>query len=405
MSINLVITENKCCGCGTCSQVCPKQAIRMVPNKKGGFIFPEIDQTKCIKCGACEKACQYHYPCEKNSVKQVYASAISDNRILRSSSGGAFVEIATQFIKSGGIVVGVAMKYDNDLIRPIHIIVDKYSDVSILQGSKYAQSELGDVFVKIKLLLLEGRHVLFSGTPCQVAGLKKYLRKEYDNLFTIDMICHGVPSTKMFNDYLQFLGKKLNGKIVDYKFRDKQLGWGINMRAFLKKDTGKVIEKIIPPEMSSYFSLFLKSHITRESCIGCCYASPDRIGDITLGDYWGVNTVHSEHVNSKKLDYKKGVSCVFVNSEKGQYIFHTYASDMEFVLSDYTTAVRFNGQAEKPVVAPRNRDIALMTYAENGYAALDEFYWNLIGIKKYYFYLKNVLPRSIRVYLKRKLGK
>lgn len=367
MSINLILAENKCCGCGACSIACPKKAISMVPNQKGGFIFPFIDNSKCIECGACENVCQYHNPCERNSVKEVYASAIKDNRIMRSSSGGAFVEIATQFIKSGGVVFGVAMTHINNQIKPTHILVDDISDINVLQGSKYAQSDMKDVFSKIQSFLIENRKVLFSGTPCQVAGLKTYLKRDFSNLYTVDMICHGVPSSKMFNDYLDFLGTKMSGEIIDYTFRDKQLGWGINMRAYLKKRDGKIIEKIIPPEMSSYFSLFLKSHITRESCIGCCYASADRVGDITLGDYWGVNTAHPEAVNTKRLDYNKGVSCLFVNTEKGKSLFDEYGFDMEHVPSDYKIAVRFNSQAEKPVKAPLNRNKVLEDYAEDGF--------------------------------------
>lgn len=405
MSIDLIIAENKCCGCGACSEVCPKQAIKMIPNEKGGFVFPKIDKIKCVECGACENVCQYHYPCKKNNVKQVYASAIGDERVMKSSSGGAFVEIATQFVQSGGVVVGVAMKHIDNQIKPIHIFVNDIFGIESLQGSKYAQSDMTGVFSKVRFLLVEGKSVLFSGTPCQVAGLKSYLKKEYSNLYTIDMICHGVPSAKMFNDYLKFLEEKLNREIIDYKFRDKKLGWGINMRVYIKNSAGKVSEKIIPPEMSSYFSLFLKSHITRESCIGCCYASANRVGDITLGDYWGINTAHPEAFNARKLDYNKGVSCVFVNTEKGRYIFDTYGSSMERVLSDYRIAVRFNSQAEKPVAAPVNRDKVLAAYAEEGYYAVDKFYWNLIGMKKYAFYIKNAIPRSLRVYLKRILGK
>lgn len=405
MSINLIIAESKCCGCGACSAACPKKAITMIPNERGGFVFPIIDNTKCIECGACEKVCQYHYPCEKNSVKQVYASAIRDNRIMKSSSGGAFIEIATQFIKSGGVVFGVKMKRIGNRIFPIHILVDNISDIEMLQGSKYAQSDMTGVFSQIKSLLNKNKKVLFSGTPCQVAGLKSYLKKEYNNLFTVDMICHGVPSSKMFNDYLEFLGKKLHGEVIDYKFRDKHLGWGINMRVYFKNKAGKVVEKIIPPEMSSYFSMFLKSYITRESCIGCCYASANRMGDITLGDYWGVNTAHPEEVIAKRLDYNKGVSCVFVNTAKGQRMFEEYGFEMESVPSEYKVAVRFNSQAEKPVDAPLNRNMVLDAYADGGYYAVDRFYWDLIGMKKYIFYIKNAIPRKIRVYLKRKLGK
>lgn len=405
MSINLILAENKCCGCGACSTVCPKKAISMVPNEKGGFIFPLIDNSKCIECGACEKVCQYHNPCERNSVKQVYASAVKDDRILKSSSGGAFVELATQFIRSGGVVCGVAMSHVEDQIKPMHMFVDDISDIEALQGSKYAQSDMTGVFSKVRSLLSEDREVLFSGTPCQVAGLKSYLKKSYSNLYTVDMICHGVPSSKMFNDYLDFLGRKMDGEIIDYKFRDKQLGWGINMRVYLKKKDGRIVEKVIPPEMSSYFSLFLKSHITRESCIGCCYASANRTGDITLGDYWGVNTAHPEAVNTNRLDYNKGVSCVFVNTDKGRRLFEKYGFGMECVESDYKVAVRFNGQAEKPVEAPLNRNMVLEAYAEKGYPAVDKFYWDLIGMKKFIYYVKNTIPRSFRVKIKRLLKK
>ena len=168
MSIELLCDKKYCCGCGACSQVCPKKAITMREDEYG-FCYPFINEKKCIECGACLKVCQYHNPVMRYAVSSTYAAAINDERILKSSSGGAFVELATQFIRSGGVVCGVAMSHVEDQIKPMHMFVDDISDIEALQGSKYAQSDMTGVFSKVRSLLSEDREVLFSGTPCQVA--------------------------------------------------------------------------------------------------------------------------------------------------------------------------------------------------------------------------------------------
>lgn len=400
MSVKLVVSEDQCCGCGTCSIICPRSAITMCENDYG-FLFPVIDHSKCIECGACTSVCQYHIEVEKHPVSNVFAAAIRDNRIMASSSGGVFAEIAHCFISSGGVVVGAAMIANS----PQHVLIDCLDDIPKLQGSKYAQSDLNNVFSSIKEVLNSGIKVLFSGTPCQVAGLKSYLRRDYANLYTVDVICHGVPSSKMFHDYLKFCSRKYGGTVLEFRFRDKRLGWGTNMRAIIQTNRNLVKERAIAPEMSSYFSMFLRSDITRDSCIGCRYASKERVADISLGDYWGIHIAHPEAVCSGYLDDNKGISCVFINTSKGQSLFDQVAVQLNVVKSDYSLAVRFNGQAEKPVQAKPTRRHALDIYKCYGYSKLDSYYWEIIGKRKYYYLIKNLIPRNVRLCIKKKLGK
>lgn len=404
MSIELLCDKKYCCGCGACSQVCPKKAITMREDEYG-FCYPFINEKKCIECGACLKVCQYHNPVMRYAVSSTYAAAINDERILKSSSGGAFAEIARIFIRSGGTVVGAAMTKEEGWLEPVHRFVESENEIPQIQGSKYVQSNLNNTYTEVKTRLQKGERVLFSGTPCQIAGLRAYLKRDYDSLYTVDVICHGVPNARMFNEYIRLYSKKMKGEIVDYRFRDKQLGWGINMRAYIDMKSGRQIEKIVPPEMSSYFSLFLRSDITRESCINCCYASSKRVADMTLGDYWGINTAHPDAIKNKILDDKQGVSCVFINTDKGKKLFEEMRGNIAAVHSDYQTAIRFNGQAERPVKEPKTRKRALESYRNGGYEALERYYWSTVGNKKYYYLIKNIIPRRIRVFIKKKMGK
>lgn len=402
--MDLIISKQKCSACGACMQTCAKDAIQLKPDEYG-FLYPIIDDTRCVDCGACKLHCHYHHPQERNSVISTYASMIKDESIKRSSSGGVFVKLAESFIQNGGVVIGCAMNHSDDCVYSEHIVVSNVSDLHRLQGSKYVQSRMGDIYKKTKTLLKKEVRVLFSGTPCQIAGLKAYLCRDYLNLYLVDVICHGVPNEIMFNGYLKKLSEKIKGKIYDYKFRDKELDWGINMRAFAISEKGEKIEKVIPPEDSSFFRLFLSSHITRESCIGCCYADANRLGDITLGDYWGIHYFHPEESKTKFIDNQKGVSAVLVNSPKGEEMYACIKKSINSVDSKFTFVQEHNSQVVRPVTAPFDRDKALESFKVKGYEGIEEFYYQKIGLKKYFYKIKNFIPRRYRVYLKKLIGK
>ena len=221
--MGIVLFENKsdCCACGACLNVCSKSAISMKPDAEG-FLYPEIDPNKCVECGVCKRVCKYKTS-DLNAVESTYAVTNRDEKqIMKAASGGLFSAAASTILSDGGCVFGATLTFDSGHPDTHHIMVENKEDLWKLQGSKYVQSRIGRTYQQAKECLQHGRTVLFSGTPCQIAGLKSYLGKVYENLYTMDLICHGVPSAEFFDGYIQELNKKYRGKVTEYKFRDKQ---------------------------------------------------------------------------------------------------------------------------------------------------------------------------------------
>ena len=302
------LDKSKCYSCHSCVLSCPKNAIRMQETAEG-FLYPDVN-AECVHCGICVRACPALTPPAIDVFKkECYCAYLLDNeKRMQSTSGGVFSGLAEKIILDGGIVFGAA--YDTDL-NVSQIAVDNLNDLQKLKGSKYVESYTGDSFKQVKLFLDKGRSVLYSGTPCMIAGLKTFLGKTYENLITVDIICHGVPSRKLFRKYLEWLGKKYRGKIIYYGFRDKDVGgWSCGGKAKTKTKT-----KTIAGSCDPYYASFLRGETYRESCYTCPFANTQRIGDITLGDFWGVESFYPE------IDRTKGVSCVIVNSCKGQAFF------------------------------------------------------------------------------------
>ncbi len=281
----IVLFDDKqnCCGCGACSVVCPQNTIHMKEDPSG-FRYPEIEYANCISCGACKRVCAFQKEGTLFEPRSTYAAATRNTDIMKSASGGIFASFAKWFLEQGGVVYGAILESRNGTLVPLHIGIDRIEALEALQGSKYVQSDLADVFSAIKRQLHEGRYVLFSGTPCQVDALRSYLgNKAYESLLLIDIICHGVPSARMFQDYIRMLEKKCKGKIVNFTFRDKAYGWGIiGSYEFLRPDGSRMKRKLLLRE-SSYYSLFNDSHIYRENCYSCPYAGRLRAGDLTIG--------------------------------------------------------------------------------------------------------------------------
>ena len=312
MGIELFENKKLCCGCGACENICPKGAITMKPDE-WGYSYPVVDLSRCVSCSACKKVCSYQNGISLCEPIRAYAAVNkTQNQIEKSASGGVFSAVATYFLKSGGVVFGAALDFEGGHPKAHLVGIDDVNQLWQLQGSKYVQSAVEQTYKQAKQNLDAGKDVLFSGTPCQIAGLYGYLKKEYANLWTIDVICHGVPNLKFFDDYLSIEGKKRGGVPIGYSFRDKKRGWGMNARLDLRCLSGKEKSTYIPARLTSYNTLFLDGDVYRENCYECPYARKERVSDMTIGDFWGIEREHPELLKQSEFDEKKGISCILV---------------------------------------------------------------------------------------------
>lgn len=337
-----------CTGCRVCEQICPRHCISMEPDPEG-FLYPHIDTTSCVECGLCVKHCPIHHTTGKEGAQEpaVYAVWLKDRyKRLQSSSGGAFTAIAVPVLEAGGAVFGCA--FDENLV-PRHICIRKREDLARLMGSKYVQSDTGHTFSQVRQLLDDNVTVLYSGTPCQIAGLKSFLHRDYSNLLTVDLVCHGVPGPTLFQEYLGWLGRKHHKKVTSISFRDKsEKGWGEFGRLdFCVED--RVCSKSIIPELDPYFSLFLHGETSRTCCYGCAYASPMREGDFTIGDFWGITRFYPE------LAAHDGVSLLIVNSEKASFVLRGLSKSLFMRKATLEQATAENGQLLHPTAETKNR--------------------------------------------------
>ena len=294
-----------CTGCAACLNACAHSAITMTADAEG-FLAPHVDSNKCVECKLCEKVCPVISPLQDKGFMHPSAYAVwnePDRRV--SSSGGAFSAFARHVLSQGGVVFGAA--FDEDL-HCKHIEIQDMDGLASLRGSKYVQSEIGDTFVQVRKHLRANRKVLFCGTPCQVAGLKNFLKKSYPNLLTLDLICHGVPSDAVFQGYLKKISSRFAADVECYEFRDRD-GWG---KAPSVSISGK-FRRIYGVD-ALYMEAFNASAIFRKSCYQCPYSGIPRVGDCTLGDFWGIG----RYGKPFKHDTMKGVSLVLTNTSQGE---------------------------------------------------------------------------------------
>ncbi len=386
--------KEDCCVCGACVNICPKNAITMKKDKYG-FLFPSVDSEKCIDCQMCRKVCAYQNISETNKPLKTWV-AVSENKksLEKSASGGVFYTIANQIVKNGGCAVGAAFDSSFNLN---HIIADNSEKLKKLQGSKYTQSSTGLIFRDIKKKLLNGEKVLFSGCPCQVAGLKAYLGKNYDNLVTVDLICHGVPSNAVFKDYISSLEKRKKISVRNFSFRDKSIGWGKNGSAI--SENGKKYKLFETSE--SYFYYFAKSLIMRKNCYTCKYACGNRTGDITIGDFWGIQKEHPEILGKNGINESKGVSVIIASTQKGIDIVEENKKLFQIYESSFEKASRGNQQLKRPSKYNPKREEILQLYAESGWEAVEARFNKNIGMKKYTGYIKSLIPNGVKRQLKK----
>ncbi len=405
MTITLFQDKSSCCGCGACASVCAKEAITMCPDENG-FLYPVIDEAKCIECGRCQTVCAYQRTKQPHSKAEVYAAAAGDVDVTQSASGGMFATMAQAVLRENGAVYGCAMVYENECLSPKHVCVEEAADLVKLKGSKYVQSDLGNSYRDIKKRLVAGQTVLFSGTPCQVAGLHGFLGKTYENLYTVDLICHGVPSAKLFADYLAFEEAKRGGKVTAFRFRDKSDGWKLHASMVLAMPSGENKTVFFEPEESSYYQMFLNSYTYRINCYTCPYACDRRPGDVTIGDYWCIDLVHPELLKEHggKLDEQRGVSCLIVNNERGEQLISRFGGGIVRFESTYENASKYNRQLTAPSMLKPERDQALALAREN-YATVDKWYRKRLRPIKFQRAVRAAVPRSLKNAIKKILGK
>ena len=376
----MVVEKEKCTGCYACVNICPKNCIHMEEDENGA-IYPVIDKTKCVECNLCKKICPSINKVKTYYPKECFAMYGKNSELIKkSTSGGIATILAKNIIKKDGVVYGASFENnEKGLVQTIRI--DNEKEIEKLQGSKYVHSYINKTYSMAKEDLENKKLVLFIGTPCQIAGLKSFLRKEYDNLYTVDLICHGVPPQRYLKDEI----KDLTDENIDgISFRSKE---GFILKLY--KDS-KIVKQISKEE-SIYYYGFLESLFYRENCYQCLYAKPERCSDITIGDFWGLDK-EAEIYKSKK----EGISVVLPISEKGSNLLDELIAEFNFEERPVQEAVNGNSQLQHPSKKPRNYCKLKKLYLKGGLHRIKQNVFKKRKIKKklknnklvYYIYKK-----------------
>ena len=323
-----ICPQNLCTGCAACYNICQAAAISMLPDERG-FYRPVIDQARCVDCRRCAQVCPQNERKAPETTGKVYAALAVDDEIrAKSSSGGIFSLLAEGVLRSGGVVFGAALQKD---LCVRHIMIADLAQMDQLRGSKYVQSEIGTSYSQAQEMLQAGKAVLFSGTPCQIAALKGFLGKEYENLLTVDILCHGVPSPAAFRRFVDSKEKETGSKVANVNFRKKDPGWSSFSTEISYENGTTEID-------NSFYYLFVRDYMLRQSCSECLYARDERVGDITLGDFWGYQESGPEHIENDDL----GISFVSVNTPKGEAVFRALRGKADFAERTIQEAVKGN---------------------------------------------------------------
>ena len=375
-----------CTACGACVQACPKHCISLKEDLYG-FLYPVVEAKQCVSCNRCSQVCHLNSD-QKYSEKTTEAYAcihVSRDILRQSTSGGVFTAIAEQVLDYNGTVYGCA--YVNSLI-PRHLRIESRKELSLLRGSKYVQSEIGNAYRDVLADLETGRSVLFTGTPCQIAGLKAFLKKEYENLLTADIICHGVPSYAYFKKFIQWYEKRNRVKVQSFDFRAKENGgWSLAGLCRVKKGN-KIFKKKIFYYDSYYYHYFLEGEIYRSSCYQCRYATQNRTGDFTLGDFWGAEGV------KLPFDVQGGCSLILANTEKAKKLLRKLP--LRFAPVSMAYAIKNNAQLQEPSTVSVNRQIILEEYKNCSAQEIQKRYKRRYRIKRYKAKLKYMIPKGIK---------
>lgn len=342
----MAFVKNKedCCGCHACCNACPTHAIEMRPDEEG-FLYPHVVQDKCIHCRKCETVCPIRHQPKRNPLELAYGCYATDHEErMSSSSGGVFSVFARKVLEAGGVVCGAAYGDDGDSMEVRHIVIDDARDLNRIKGTKYVQSRIGTVYRELKAHLDRGVQVLFSGTPCQVAGLRRYLGRDYEELYCIDLICHGVPSPKVFKRYID---ERTSGeKLKSMTFRNKEKGIS-NVVVEFETESGLLISENY--DRCPYIQGFIQNMYTRPSCFECRFKKK-RFSDITIGDFWAIHEFHPDFSD----DY--GVSAVIVRSDKGMSLMKRIHEEVEMTSATIKEIACWNSSLHESAQHNTKRD-------------------------------------------------
>ena len=355
-----IVSKEMCCGCGACKQICFQKSIHMDYDCEG-FLYPVVNQEICIQCGQCEKVCPILNAQESdNEIIDCYIGydKKTDDR-LTSSSGGLFGILATSFLNHNGVVYGAA--FDTDF-SVHHIRIDCVNKLTQIKGSKYVQSSIEDTYLLAKKDLDGGRKVLFSGTACQIAGLKRFINRKDDNLVTVDVLCHGVPSPLVWKIYMDRLVDDKKAMIRSINFRSKENGWKKYMMRveFLNNDI-----YCVPHRADPYMQVFLSNVCLRPSCHNCKFKKLHRTSDITLGDAWNIKNINPD------MDDDKGTSIILIHTEKGEEIINSLKDKIKLWIGDINSVLPPSSDSRISVLRHPKRDIFIKKINKNGRKAFD----------------------------------
>ena len=381
----LTNNDKDCYGCRACEQICPQHAISIKPNEEG-FLYPVLEANKCVNCGLCVKVCPIENVSETNTPIAVYAAQFkNEEELLESSSGGVFSALAEYILLKNGYVAGCV--FDNNLVA-LHILTSDKDEVKKMRGSKYVQSDTGNIYTEIRNFLESEKLVLFTGTPCQVDGLRRYLRKDYDNLVTVDLICHGVPSPRLLSNYLTVTTEK-KGRVSSLRFRDKKRNGWCSQGSICCN--GK-IKTISPYNNSYYYYYYLQNSVSRMCCYSCKYSSVERTADITIGDYWNIEDIISG------IDTKNGFSALLINTAKGERILNAIYDKMYLYETSLDEVVRGNGNLSSPSKLPVQRKAIYLRIEQEGWTALEK---TECKYNRLFPFVSKYIPKRIKKFLKK----
>jgi len=377
MSNVSMVNRNECTGCGACENICPQNCICLEYNQEG-FLEPLIDQSLCIDCGYCIGVCPSMLSANKDSCigeVKVYSAWSKSKEILqKSTSGGVFSSLAEEVINKDGVVIGAALQDDMSLK---HILINKVDQIGKLQGSKYIQSHINNIYSIIEQCLEKERFVLFSGLPCQVAGLNSYLQykkgKKYENLINCQLICFGVPSNIIFREYITILERKYKSKVKSYEFRLKSMGW----KNYGVKATFKNKKQYHSKGNNDPFMIgFLNALYLRSCCFVCKHKGFPINADIALGDFWNVDKYDDS------LTGIDGISLVVIQTEKGNDLFNSIKDNLIFKQQTTEIAIRCNPSLVTGPQLTSEREEYFKDYLANGYSYCMKKYTNPLGLYK-----------------------